>query len=275
MAAQRNLDCDSVSSNVLIRLLNASDIPRCMELKQQAGWNQTVDDWARLLELAPNGCFGIECDGVLAATTTAICYGRELAWIGMVLTDAAFRRRGFASRLMQHALDFLDSRGIACVKLDATAMGQPVYRRFGFEIECAIERWVCQASFVEAPRVTSYRYEPTLGDDRNALLESLARVDAASVPGAAFAMCRPGSQMSYFGPCLSWTAAAARDLACWCLARHAGEPVCWDLLPDNADAVAIARNLGFARQRELVRMRRGSAMPTSRRVFAIAGFEFG
>jgi GNAT superfamily N-acetyltransferase len=247
-----------------------------MELKQQAGWNQTAQDWARLLELAPDGCFGYECDGVLASTTTTICYGRDLAWIGMVLTDAAFRRRGFASRLMEHALNFLARRGIACVKLDATAMGQPVYRQFGFEAECAIERRVRQpAGFVEAPPVAPYRYDPELGDNRSALLESLAKVEAASIPGAAYAMGRPGSQMRYFGPCVSRTPAAARDLACWFISRHAGEPVCWDLLPDDADVVSIARDLGFERHRELVRMRRGSVTRTSRRVFAIAGFEFG
>src|SRR5256885_40999 len=99
-----------------------------MELKQQAGWNQTEADWARLLALAPDGCFGYECDGVLASTTTAICYGHDLAWLGMVLTDTAFRKRGFAGRLVEHALTFLDTRGIACVKLDATNMGEPVYR---------------------------------------------------------------------------------------------------------------------------------------------------
>src|SRR6266853_1058801 len=103
-----------------VRLLRAADIPQAMRLKQAAGWNQIEEDWLRLLELEPEGCFGIERDGRLVATTTAIFYGRELAWIGMVLTDPEFRGRGLASQLMRRALEFLDGRAIECVKLDAT-----------------------------------------------------------------------------------------------------------------------------------------------------------
>ena len=79
-----------------MRLLTLADVAAGMRLKEAAGWNQTEADWRNVLTLAPESCFGIECDGELRATTTAICYGRELAWIGMVLTDPAYRGRGFA-----------------------------------------------------------------------------------------------------------------------------------------------------------------------------------
>src|SRR5437660_4658919 len=100
------------------RLLRPSDIPECMALKQAAGWNQTEEDWRRVLDLEPEGCFGIDCEGRLAATTTAICYGRRLAWIGMVLTDPGFRGQGLATQLMRHTLEFLDGRGLEWINLD-------------------------------------------------------------------------------------------------------------------------------------------------------------
>jgi GNAT superfamily N-acetyltransferase len=95
-----------------VRALAVSDIPAVMALKDAAGWNQTAADWKSLLELAPECCFGIECDGKLAATTTAICYGGELAWIGMVVTDPVHRRRGLARCLLEHTLQYL-SRNLA------------------------------------------------------------------------------------------------------------------------------------------------------------------
>src|SRR5947209_20559745 len=110
-----------------VRLLNPSDIPQAMRLKGAAGWNQTAEDWARLMELAPHGCFGIDVDGVLASTTTAVCYGTDLAWIGMVLTSAEHRGRGLARTLMRHTLEYIAQRGVECVKLDATDMGRPLY----------------------------------------------------------------------------------------------------------------------------------------------------
>jgi GNAT superfamily N-acetyltransferase len=76
----------------------------------------------RLLWLDPQGCFGIELDDRIVATTTLLCYGDQLAWIGMVLTD--YRRRGFAQRLMQTALARAASLGTKSIALDATPEGQ-------------------------------------------------------------------------------------------------------------------------------------------------------
>src|ERR1041385_3750322 len=82
-----------------LRLMTASDIEDASGLSPAAGWNQSDNDWRRLLECAPRGCFGIEVEGNLVASTTAVCYQRDLAWIGMVLTHPEYRGRGFAGRL--------------------------------------------------------------------------------------------------------------------------------------------------------------------------------
>src|SRR2546426_10223167 len=66
-----------------------------MELSTQAGWNQTPEDWRTLIQLDSKGCFGVEVNGRLVATTTLLCYGRLLAWVGMVLTRVEWRGRGF------------------------------------------------------------------------------------------------------------------------------------------------------------------------------------
>ena len=81
------------------RLLFESDIPAAMQLKEAAGWNQTEDDWRRLLMLEPNGCFAAIKDGRLVGTTTTTTYGNDLAWIGMVLVDPQYRRQGIASEV--------------------------------------------------------------------------------------------------------------------------------------------------------------------------------
>jgi len=92
---------------VEIRLLLESDIPAAMQLKEAAGWNQTEDDWRRLLRLEPNGCFCAIKDGRFVGTTTTTTYGDELAWVGMVLVDPQHRRQGIAAKLMSVALDYL------------------------------------------------------------------------------------------------------------------------------------------------------------------------
>ncbi len=90
-----------------VRLLRESDIPAALRLKELAQWNQTENDWLRLLRLEPNGCFCATIGDEVVATTTTTTYGHELAWIGMVLVDPEFRRLGIATRLMRLAFDRL------------------------------------------------------------------------------------------------------------------------------------------------------------------------
>jgi len=271
-----------------VRLLTHSDIPACMHLKDAAGWNQTEADWRNLLALAPDGCFGIDCDGELRATTTAVCFGRELAWIGMVLTQREYQRRGLARGLMKHAIQYLRNRSVAWIKLDATELGVPLYERFGFLEKGRIERWIRPMGAASSIRSSAGRYAPdadldreAFGADRSPLLNILSGIESASIAGMGFAMGRPGSLATYFGPCVARSASAARDLAAWFLHRHAQREIYWDILAANTDAVEIARELGFERGRELVRMAlAGVKDPSPLRnhdalVFATAGFEFG
>ncbi len=267
----------------MIRLLRPAEIPAAMRLKEAAGWNQTAEDWANLLALEPEGCFALECDGTVAATTTAVCYGRELAWIGMVLTAPEYRGRGFARRLMEHALEFLRGRGVASVKLDATDMGRPLYLKLGFEDECLIERWAALAPAQGPPRAaTGAGFDGTLdreafGADRGAVLARLSRWEVARLPDG-YAMGRPGTKAFYFGPCVCRTPEAARELLRYFLARHVGETLFWDILPGNNEALRLAREFGFERRRQLVRQALPGASPFPHNdglVYGTAGFEYG
>lgn len=255
-----------------------------MRLKDAAGWNQTAEDWRRLIELAPGGCFGIELDGVLVSTTTAVCYGTDLAWIGMVLTSKEYRGRGFARTLMRHALDYIESRGIGCVKLDATDMGRPLYEQLGFVTESPIERWwrapapVEAAAAVPCGDIDRALDRLAFGADRWRLVQRLAQVESACEHDG-FAMLRPGSDATYFGPCVASSPHTARELLELFLRAHSGEPIYWDVLPDNTAALELAARYGFSPGRRLARMAYGRDRDRfscrNDLVYAIAGFEFG
>jgi GNAT superfamily N-acetyltransferase len=276
------------AARVVARRLRRSDLAGLMRLKESAGWNQTAADWERLLELEPEGCFGLERDGAVVASSTALVYGRELAWIGMVLTLPEQRGQGYAQRMMECALEFAERRGVARVGLDATAMGLALYQKFGFAPLTVVERWERPelAGAVPPAAVAEWEPDPALdraafGADRSRLLESLAREGAASVPGEGYAMGRAGSQAAYFGPCVARSAEAARQLLGWFLARQAGAAAYWDILADNHAAVALAEAHGFRRVRQLTRMTRqlrpleNAASAGHSLVFATAGFECG
>ena len=270
------------------RLLTSDDISAGMRLKDAAGWNQTEFDWRTMLSLAHGSSFGIDCDGALRATTTAICYGRKLAWIGMVLTDSEYRGRGLARRLMEHTLEYLRRERVHWIKLEATAMGRPVYDRLGFRDEAVIERWVRKPAPLTAGKSSAAPFVPdaaldteAFGADRTTLLRALAGGEAASIAGQGFAMGRAGSRASYFGPCVSRSMDAARRLVGWYLAKHSADNIYWDILSSNHDAIELARESGFERARELMRMALAgveNSPPLANNdalVFGAAGFEYG
>jgi GNAT superfamily N-acetyltransferase len=271
-----------------IRLLRQSDISSIMRLNRAAGWNQNEADWDRLIRLQPDGCFGLTLEDEVVATTTAFCYGKDLAWIGMVLTDPAHRGKGYARLLMEHALGWLERRQIAWIKLDATDVGRPLYCKLGFEDEAWVERWV-RGQAAGLPPISNRPHIdiPTIldrasfGADRTPLLQDLAKLQSCVLGPDSYALARPGANAAYFGPCVTSSAEQARTLLQWFLGAHADQPVCWDILPDNEAALELAREFGFERRRRLTRqVRRGSAAaePLSRNdqfVFAIAGFEYG
>jgi len=278
-----------MNDDLSLRLLRPADLPDLMRLKASANWNQVERDWERLMELEPEGCFGIWAGPTLAATATALTYGTDLAWIGMVLTLPEFRGRGLASRLMTRSIEFLESRGVIEVKLDATNLGIEIYRRFGFIDECPIERWERAPGPLEtapAPLVSSENPIPTaldqaaFGTDRNSILEHLRASSRLAATEDGYAMARAGSRAAYIGPCVARDAATARALIGTLLVSMAEAPVYWDLFPGHP-AESLARSFGFAPARQLTRMTRvlqpGRAriQPDNNLVFAIAGFEFG
>lgn len=240
-----------------------------MRLKAAAGWNQTEDDWLRILRLAPDGCFGIDVDGVLASSTTLFHNAPDdVAWVGMVLTLPEYRGRGLARTLLLHALaDCRASR----IGLDATDMGRPLYESIGFVPECAIERWVRQ------PAPTPHSAEPLPPHvPVTPLQRELAKYESASI-GEAFAYGRSGSGAAYLGPCRSLVPGAAKQLFAWFVANHAHQPIVVDIFPDHAHAPAVAREFGFELSRRLTRMIRHPAepQPPDPAIWCIAGFEYG
>jgi GNAT superfamily N-acetyltransferase len=265
-----------------VRRLCAEDIPAATLLSAQAGWNQTAEDWRTLLELSPEGCLAIEVDGHLAATTTLLCYGRRLAWIGMVLTKAEYQRRGFARRLLAHALERADTMGVATIKLDATDQGQPLYESLGFRSEQEIERWSRPGG--NAPLSTGRTSEENpwrnldslvFGTDRSHLLERLARLNPPRSSSRSYLFTRPGRVTAYLGPCVIEDPRLARHLIEECV-LNAQCAWSWDLYPRNQDAVALARDLGFSPQRRLMRMASGKELCEKQKaIYAIAGFELG
>ena len=280
--------------HIEIRLLFESDIPAAMRLKEAAGWNQTEDDWVRLIGLEPTGCFAAIKNSELVGTTTTTTYKDLLAWVGMVLVDPQNQRQGIATRLMEVALDYLRGK-VATVKLDATAQGKPVYERFGFEAESMIERWsgnIESTSMDQSDEPLNHELrrellaldERAFDGDRSALIESL--IGDSLVPPvfkrsgdgtlSGYALARRGTKANYIGPVVTTQPDQVESLLDQMLGELNSGRVYIDFNTECSLPSSLLAARGFVKERDLIRMSAGERRTrTSSLIVAIAGPEIG
>ena len=89
------------------------------------------------LEASPSNHFVAVLDGeVIGYITTNPQPKAGIGQIPNMAVDARYRRRGVASRLIEHALDYLRLCGMRVAKIETlvqNAQGQTLYPRFGFQ----------------------------------------------------------------------------------------------------------------------------------------------
>jgi GNAT superfamily N-acetyltransferase len=285
---------------IALRSFTDADVPLGMALKDEAGWNQLPGDWRRLLALEPDGGFVAEWDGRPAGTVLVALFD-DVAWISMMLVQAALRGRGIGRALMRRAIAFAESRGATAIRLDATPLGRPLYETLGFRADFSLVRYAgapqkprgCTpaeslgASSTQTARVQPRGFEEIVDLDRavthtnrRKLLELFDRerpmcaaVQDGTIRG--YIASRPGSKAAQIGPCI------ADDERGPALLSHAfgewvGQPVLIDLSAEHAAAIAVAAEHGLAQTRELLRMTRGEfAVERTECLWASAGPEKG
>jgi GNAT superfamily N-acetyltransferase len=142
--------------------LTAADLAGALRLSQSAHWNQNEADWRGMLAMGQG--WAIHAAGAggqreLAASTVTLPYGEGFAWVSMVLVLPEFRRRGYASALLRHALAQLAARGMAAV-LDGTPAGHAVYRQEGFQDTWGFARYFRPLPLAGEGRGRSGGFEP-------------------------------------------------------------------------------------------------------------------
>jgi GNAT superfamily N-acetyltransferase len=251
--------------------MTAADIPAGLRLCRAARWNQLEDDWRWFIE-PPSGAWMIERDGAVIGTSAVMRYDK-LAWVAMMLVDPAERRAGHGARLLTAALDA--AAGADCIGLDATPLGEPLYRKFGFVESYGLMRMTSTRAGKSAGAAgkSARATWDVFGADRSRLLADFARrapESAWTIEGRGFCFGRPGHLYHQLGPVVANDPDTATALVTHALTAH---PCTMDV---PVDKVPWAKALGFVEERPFVRMfLRGHRHPGDpSRQYAIAGPEF-
>ena len=276
-------------------MMQICDIPFGMELCKKVGWNQTQDDWRRLINLG--GVLLAMEDGVPCGTGSVIQYETRLGWIGMILVNPEFRGHGIGSAIMNSAIQYLKERNIDVIKLDATDAGRRVYLKLGFKDERLISRYKGVGVGVSSKNppadvsvITDVDWDEISEIDKNAfganrieLLKQLKKDGvgvlvrhADKITGFGFA--RAGMDAHFVGPIVADNLQIAQSIAKALVAQFPESVIYWDILPDNFNSRKLVETLGFKEDRKLMRMLLSEgdvAEGDINKIFGGAGFELG
>ena len=278
--------------------LGLEHLAGCLALSKSANWNQNEADWRLMLGFGRGRGVSM-ADGTLAASTLVLPYGKDFAWVAMVLVLPEHRRKGYATQLLRTALAALKLEGRTAI-LDATPAGHAVYVREGFRDTWGFKRYALGV----LPKVFSADEEVrsidktdwpeilrldlrAFGASREVLLRNLAaRMPQAALVAqrrgelAGFVLGRDGREANQVGPLIARDEETATALLAAAVGR-AQAPVYVDIA-DHAPALqawALAR--GFEFQRPFTRMVHGDTGKTAvapgdaSLVFCPAGPELG
>jgi hypothetical protein len=223
-------------------------------------------------------------------------YGKDFAWISMVLVMEEYRRQGLARRLLDRCVSDIRANNMTPV-LDATPAGRAVYLGMGCRDTWGFQRlmhrnWqppaaeagsgIRRITDADWPELCSYDAR-MFGADRSAVLGRLrGRMPRAEFVAyrkeqiAGFLLGRDGQTATQLGPLVADDEATAQALLDRGLGAIEGT-VYLDLADTKTALHASLLKRGFEVQRPFTRMvfGRDRAFDDPARTFAVAGPELG
>lgn len=279
------------TSHLSPRRLTVDDAPAGYALSSAAGWNQTLEDWAVMLEIG-HGLALVDVGDHPIATSILLPYRPNVDWIGMMLVESAWRGKGVGTRLMRLIVEISPN---PILGLDATEQGIPLYKKLGFAAAEDITRFerpakdlqLLQDSDDEVILVGVDRFSelistlnPEMDLLRRNLLSGLEATKCSYMTVYRDDRCvglgvvRRGRVASQIGPLFATDAASAGRVLRW-IASQRPEILIADVPTQRSALTHLLHRAGFKPSRSFVRMYAGGLPVPDRREYLIAGPEFG
>jgi len=273
-----------------ISRMTKDDIPFAIQLTDAEDWGYLEDDFKRLVELDPDGCFVARDNETPVGIVSTSSYG-NYAFIGTLIVDESERGRGIGEKLMNHAMEHLRSNGISSFELDAVFQAVPLYRKLGF-----IDKYYSLRMFRDPDnnsgvlgscpsdllgQVIKFDREST-GLDRKDLLiryfeempEHIYAIRKRKVTAYAIVRPRAGDYWA-IGPCVADNPDDAETLLSALINKYGSRKISIGFPCTNMNMMEIAAKLGFQYDPPSLRMYSGDRPDYEGKIYGIFSAEKG
>ncbi len=245
-----------------IAALDEADVAEAAELLVRAGLPGGAANIGRYRRWQPDGAWKVVRDGRLVGMVTLLRFG-HVGFVGCMAVEPALQGAGIGRELLEHAHDHGSRNGVTTFALEATPVGERLYRKLGYvgEGETAL---VARTAAGESSRERIADRTGIIELDALATATPRAVMIEALLDEAPGATTRIGGELVGYGLALTdrLGPVIARDVG-------AGRALVDQLAPGcavaavpvaNEPALAAFAANGFREARRLRRMRRGPAV---------------
>ncbi len=139
---------------MLIRNMNENDLDFAYKCTSIEGWQgETKEVFEGLFNYDPEGCFIMETDdNIPVGICIAVHYG-YYGFLGELIIINEYRGKGLGTRLISHAIKYLQDKGSESILLDGDHAAIPIYERLGFKKICKSLRFCGKILGESSPHV--------------------------------------------------------------------------------------------------------------------------
>ncbi len=119
----------------MIRLISREELDFALKLTEVEEWGTSKEELEDLFLFSPQGFFISESKGIINGIVSTALYG-SFGVIGNLIVANKFRRQGLGKSLMKFAIDYLKSKGIETILLDAVPQIISFYEKLNFHPIC-------------------------------------------------------------------------------------------------------------------------------------------
>jgi N-acetylglutamate synthase-like GNAT family acetyltransferase len=115
-----------------VKNMSLEDLEFAVRITDTMSWNLVEEDFNFMMQLEPEGCFVLLSNSERIGIATTISFGK-VGWIGNVIVSQNQRKQGAGSLLVEHCVNYLESKKVETAGLYSYMDKIPFYERLGFK----------------------------------------------------------------------------------------------------------------------------------------------